>query len=183
MTAYAVSNEIYGKTIRSMRKRLGLTQAELASLANVSVETIDQWESAIEAITGPIVTLVRIFNEYPQIVENMVIPENPYPLRLWYMRDNEVCTIIDVDERLRKVKVHNYTTDYISRAFGINDRPTFEEYEAFLESRCFPRTRDKMKLILADLGLPFYDPFLIIEKTEGRMAEDNYWIRIERGYE
>ncbi len=40
-----------------------------------------------------------------------------------------------------------------------------------------------MKLILADLGLPFYDPFLIIEKTEGRMAEDNYWIRIERGYE
>ncbi len=127
MTAYAVSNEIYGKTIRSMRKRLGLTQAELASLANVSVETIDQWESATEAITGPIVTLVRIFNEYPQIVENMVIPENPYPLRLWYMRDNEVCTIIDVDERLRKVKVHNYTTDYISRAFRhfIKDRSSF----------------------------------------------------------
>ncbi|MDE6054870.1 MAG: transcriptional regulator, partial [Lachnospiraceae bacterium] len=71
---------------------------------------------------------------------------------------------------------------YISRAFGKNDRPTFEEYEAFLESRCFPRERDKMKLILADLDLPFYDPFLIIEKTEGRMAEDDYWIRIEKGY-
>lgn len=37
-----------------------------------------------------------------------------------------------------------------------------------------------MKLILKDLGLPFYDPIMIIEKTEGRMAEDDFWIRIER---
>ena len=44
----------------------------------------------------------------------------------------------------------------------------------------FPRTSDKMKLILKDLDLPFYDPFMIIEKTEGRMAEDDFWIRIER---
>lgn len=37
-----------------------------------------------------------------------------------------------------------------------------------------------MKLILKDLGLPFYDPIMIIEKTEGRMAEDDFWICIER---
>lgn len=37
-----------------------------------------------------------------------------------------------------------------------------------------------MKLILRDLELPFYDPLMIIEKTEGRMAEDHFWIRIER---
>ena len=42
------------------------------------------------------------------------------------------------------------------------------------------KVRDKMKLILKDLGLPFYDPIMIIEKTEGRMAEDDFWIRIER---
>lgn len=181
MTSYAVSNEIYGKNIRTIRKKLGLTQAELAGLANVSIKTVERWESGTKAITGPIVTLAKLISEYPQIVENMVIPENPYPLRLWYMCENEICTIIDVDERHRKVRIHNYTNDYISRAFGKNERPTFEEYESFLESRCFPRTRDKMKLILADLDLPFYDPMLIIEKTEGRMAEDNYWIRIEKG--
>ena len=55
-----------------------------------------------------------------------------------------------------------------------------EEYEEFLESRCFPQTRDKMKLILKDLNLPFFDPLLIIQQTEGRMAEDDFWIRIER---
>ena len=40
-----------------------------------------------------------------------------------------------------------------------------------------PESRDKMKLILKDLGLPFYDPIMIIEKTEGRMAEGDFWMR------
>ena len=55
-----------------------------------------------------------------------------------------------------------------------------DDYKEFLESRCFPRTRDKMKLVLEDIGLPFYDTFMIIEKTQGRMAEDDFWIRIEK---
>ena len=41
-------------------------------------------------------------------------------------------------------------------------------------------TRDKMKLVLRDLGVPFYDPYLIVQKTEGRMAEDDFWLKIER---
>ncbi len=90
MTSFAVSNEIYGKKIKSIRKRLGLTQADLAALANVSIKTIERWESSTKAITGPIVTLVKILNDYPQIIENMIIPKNPYPLRLWYMGEMNV---------------------------------------------------------------------------------------------
>lgn len=101
-------------------------------------------------------------------------------MRIWYMFHQEICSVIDVDEYARKLKLYNYTNDPIKRAFGKEDMPTFEQYEEFLESRCFPRTRDKMKLILRDLELPFYDPLMIIEKTSGRMAEDNFWIRIER---
>ncbi len=41
----------------------------------------------------------------------------------------------------------------------------------------FPRTRDKMKLVLEDIGLPFYDTFMIIEKTgaygRGRFLDKN----------
>ena len=112
--------------------------------------------------------------------EELTVPDKKYPLRLWYMEGSRVCTIIDVDERSRKVKVHNYTKDYIARAFGKEENPDFEAYEAFLESRCFPRSRDKMKLTLRELDLPFYEPLLIIEKTQGRMAEDDFWIQIER---
>ena len=84
------------------------------------------------------------------------------------------------NEREKRVQIYNYTKDNIKRAFGKNEHPTFEEYEEFLESRCFPRSRDKMKLILKELDLPFYEPMMIIEKTAGKMAEDEFWIKIER---
>lgn len=180
MKKYVVSDTAQGKEIRAVRRKLGLTQTDFAELVNVSKKTIERWESGDKEVTGPIVPLMHLINEYPQWEENLVIPEKKYPLRLWYMEENHVCTIIDVDERLRKVKIYNYTHDYIRRAFGREEHPTYDDYEAFLESRCFPRERDKMKLMLRDLDLPFYDPFMIIEKTMGRMAEDDFWIRIER---
>lgn len=106
-----------------------------------------------------------------------------YPLRLWYIFRDEVCTIIDVDILGRQVKIKNYTSNPLFRAFGVIETPSFEQYEAFLESRCFPRTRDKMKLMLREFDLPFYDPFLIVQKTQGRMAEDEFWIRMERRHD
>ena len=85
-----------------------------------------------------------------------------------------------MNEPERKVKVKNYTDKIMFRAFGVVETPDYDQYLEFLESRCFPSSRDKMKLILKDLDLPFYDPMMIIEITEGRMAEDDFWIRIER---
>ena len=99
---------------------------------------------------------------------------------IWYMYEQDVCTLIDVNEQEQKVKIRNYTDKVMFRAFGTVEDPDYNDYQEFLKSRCFPESRDKMKLILKDLGLPFYDPIMIIEKTEGRMAEDDFWIRIER---
>ncbi len=96
------------------------------------------------------------------------------------MHNDTVCSIIDVDEFNRIIKLYNYMNQPMFRAFGNNINPSFEDYEEFLESRCFPRTRDKLKLELNRLGIPFYDPILIIEKTEGRMADDDFWVKIER---
>lgn len=96
------------------------------------------------------------------------------------MHAEQLCTVIDVEDREELVRIKNFVTDPVFCAFGRNEHSTYKDYEAFLESRCFPPTRDKMKIMLRELNLPFYDPFMIIEKTEGRMAEDNFWIRIER---
>lgn len=180
MKQYAITKTVSGEEIKACRKCMRLTQAEFAGLVNVSKKTVERWESTKEGINGPVVTLVKILSENLQIEEKLVITEKVYPIRLKYMHKSEICTIIDVDEVARKVKISNYTDYPWMRAFGKVENPTFEQYGEFLESRCFPRTRDKMKLILRDLDLPFYDPFMIIEKTEGRMAEDNFWIQIER---
>ena len=118
--------------------------------------------------------------EHPDTFRTYILPEKKLPLRLKYMHQQNLCTLIDVDELRQVVEITNYTTNVMFRAFGVNDTPSYEEFQEFLESRCFPRTRDKMKLVLEDLNLPFFDPLLIIEKTQGRMAEDDFWIEIVR---
>ena len=132
------------------------------------------------AYTGPIVTLLEILKRDEKWPGKLSLPSERLTIRLYYMFKDEVCTVIDVCEATREVRIKNFTENYQFRAFGIKTEPTFEDYEEFIESRCFPRTRDKMKLELDRLGIPFYDPILIIEKTQGRMAEDHFWIRIER---
>ena len=44
--------------------------------------------------------------------------------------------------------------DYVPCIWGYEE-PDYNQYIEFLESRCFPESRDKMKLILKDLGLHF----------------------------
>lgn len=94
------------------------------------------------------------------------------------MRNNQVCTIIDVDYENEKVKITNFTDNLLFRAFGVNEHPTWKEFEEFLEDRCVPRTRHMLKGYLEDIGVDFYDPLAIIQKTQGRMAGDQQWIEI-----
>lgn len=177
---YAVAKELHSSDLKSIRKKLKLTQKDFASLANVSVKTVENWESGRGTISGPIVTLVKLLSEAPDLAEKLEVREKMLPLRLWYFYQNEICTIIDVDERNKSVQIWNYTQDDMKKAFGKKVDISYEMYEEFLESRCFPRERDKMKLKLRELDIPFYDPMMIIEKTEGRMEEDQFWIKIER---
>jgi len=174
---YVYSESISGETVRKARKSLGMTQKEFAEFTRVSKPTVERWEADEKGVTGPIVALVTLILGDERIIKKLELPKDRLKVRLLYMYEETVCTVIDVDEVMRRVKVYNYTDNVMKRAFGVNTEPTFEEYEEFLESRCFPRSRDKMKLELQRLGIPFYDPMLIIEKTEGRMANDHFWIR------
>lgn len=179
-TEYISPKEIYADDIRFIRKRLRLTQKEFSKLINVSDRTVQKWEQSETGIVGPIVPLIQMLFSSHSTYESLKVPDSKLKIRLWYMYRNEVCSIIDIDENYRRIKLYNYVSDISFRAFGRNTEPTFEDYEKFIESRCFPKSRDKIKLVLRDLDLPFYDPLMIVEKTKGRMAEDNFWIRVER---
>lgn len=172
---------IFAKDIKNVRNKLGLTQKEFAQLVNASKSSVERWESSEDKIVGPICLLLKMLDKYPEYMEYIKVPKQTSPIRLWYMHEQTVCTIIDVNDMRKEVRIWNYTDNLMFRAFGIDENPDYQAYQEFLESRCFPASRDKMKLVLKDLDLPFYDPFMIIEKTEGRMAEDHFWIRIERG--
>lgn len=177
---YAFQKELSSDDIRRIRKKLNIRQKDLAELVNVSVKTVEHWESGKTEVKGAAAVLLWLLEEHPQLKTELEIPVRGKKLRLRYLCGNRLCTTIDVDSKHQIIEIKNYTSDPVFRAFGRNENPTYEDYEKFLESRCFPRTRDKIKIQLKELNLPFYDPFLIIEKTQGRMAGDRFWIQIER---
>lgn len=166
--------------IKNMRRELDLTQKEFAALIHVSKPTVERWEMSKEPINGPIVLLLELFRKNKNYIKEIQLPDKIYPLRLFYMHQQTPCTVIDVDEINKRVFIKNFTDNVLFTAFGKEKNPDFSSYEEFLKSRCFPESRDKLKLALRELDLPFYDPFMIIEKTEGRMAEDDFWLKIER---
>ena len=104
-------------------------------------------------------------------------PEEGYTLRMTYMYQQHPCTIIDVDFLNQRVKVQNKTKDMLHRAFGVIEKPTWDDFEMFLKERCFPATRGNAKELLKELQLTSYDPLQIVEKTRGRTAEDDMWLK------
>ena len=101
-------------------------------------------------------------------------------MRLFYDGD-ALCTKICADRATHTLAIENHTADVLRTAFGVNQHPTWDDLQQFLESRCVPRQRDGLHYYLAELGLETYDPLEIIRKTEGRMAEDNCRLVIVEG--
>lgn len=95
-----------------------------------------------------------------------------------YWNKEQLSTEITVDTEKKTVQIKNYTNHMIFRAFGVKEHPTYQDFERFLESRCFPRNRDHMKWHLEELGLDFYNPALIVRKTQGRLAGDSCWLEL-----
>ena len=106
------------------------------------------------------------------------VPVAGCTMRMIYMFRQHPCTVIDVDFLHRKLYVQNKTNDVLHRAFGVIEEPTWDDFEYFLRDRCFPETRGNRKELLRELELTDYDPLQIIEKTQGRMADDDMWVRI-----
>ena len=103
-----------------------------------------------------------------------------YVMRLDFMFKQKVCTEIYVDFEHKQIKIINRTNDIMKRAFGVNENPTWEDFESFLEERCFPNSRALKKTILQRIGMDSYDPLQILEMNKGRTAEDNQYINFTR---
>lgn len=105
-------------------------------------------------------------------------PEEGYTIRMAYMFKNQICTIIDINYFEKKIKIQNRTDDIFHRAFGVNENPSWKDFEVFLESRCYSKSRADIGRILNELGMKTYDTYVMVEKTEGRCHGDDMWINI-----
>lgn len=103
-----------------------------------------------------------------------------YVMRIDFMYKQKICTEIYVDYAHEKIEIINRTNDIMKRAFGINEKPVWQDFEEFLSDRCLPKTRVMCRTILSRIGIDSYDTFQIIEKTKGRTAEDNQYLRFTK---
>lgn len=101
-------------------------------------------------------------------------------MRLDFMFRQKVCTEIYADYEHKKIKIINRTDDIMKRAFGVNENPTWEDFESFMAERCFPESRAFKKTILKRIGADSYDPLQILEQNKGRTAEDNQYINFTK---
>lgn len=96
----------------------------------------------------------------------------------YYDRDVHTSTVL-ADADAHTVCVENYTDDLTSTALGVNLTPSWDDLLDFLEDRCMPRTRAGLRKYLDAIGVDEYDVFAIVQKTGGRMAEDDQWMEVE----
>lgn len=96
-----------------------------------------------------------------------------------YYDDDRLCTRICADFSDLSLSIENEPVPNLNRAFGVKEAPTWDDFLAFLEERCIPHQRDGLRYYLDELGLDEYDPWQIVQRTAGRMAEDQQWLRVE----
>lgn len=111
--------------------------------------------------------------------KEQALAENHLLYSVEYYDENNLCSMIYADFTDEELQVENYTDALIKTAFGRNETPVWSDFTEFLEDRCVPRQRAGLNEYLDALGLDEYDPFEIVKRTSGRMAEDKQWIRVE----
>lgn len=100
-------------------------------------------------------------------------------LLIEFFNGDTLCTKICADYTEQNISVENHTENLVKTAFGKNEAPIWQDFENFLEERCIPRSRSGLREYLETIGVEEYIPLEIIKKTQGRMAEDEQWIRLE----
>lgn len=99
--------------------------------------------------------------------------------RLRFYEVDRLCTIIYADFTDETLAAENHIDDPVKTAFGNNPLPDWADFQRFLQERCVPKERAGLREYLESLGLAEYDPLEIIQKTGGRMAEDNQWLEVQ----
>ena len=180
------NSDVINRIIEEHNK--GRSVSELAAEYGVSRQTMSFYihEVAVEleiSRSDNTACLVREMTYWKRLNKDFNLSAEElirYKARYDYMLRDELLTSILADFMHEQIVVFNYSSHPMKRAFGVKKRPSWGDFVSFLEDRCVPRSRDHMKLILHDYKLDSYDPFAIVERTGGRMAEDERYIKLYR---
>lgn len=87
-------------------------------------------------------------------------------------------TEIDIDFANQTIEIKNHTDNLIDRAFGVNEKPTMEDFEDFCRYRSIPQTRHNFKTEMRLRGIGDTSPLGIMLFYHGRIDDDNCYIEV-----
>ena len=176
----ALCEEIFGttdageiRTLAAQWKKRNAGRKRALSEADLDViDTMRQEGATVSQIAAHFGVSRPVISQYLN-----ARPTKDYTMRIDFRLGKKTCTVIYVDFGREQIAIQNRTDDPLHRAFGVNEAPTWSDFELFLESRCFPKSRRYAKQIVESLGLVGgYDPLEIAEATGGRTAEDEMYL-------
>ena len=91
-------------------------------------------------------------------------------------RNNEILTEIEIDNKIKKVKIKNHTLEPLDCAFGVKKKIECCDVMKFLESRTFDPNRSDIDDILSLFGLKEHDPYLLCKMLHGKCEGNDNWI-------
>lgn len=95
--------------------------------------------------------------------------------QFYYMYKNEVVSHVTVYSD-GSVGILNYTNKDWKLPF-LFDNVTRNDVNMLLKGRVFNEGRSDKDDLLRDMGVPFYDPLMIVRKTRGVMIKDYFWLK------
>lgn len=158
------------KNNRGAGRKKSFTDEQIAEMRNMQARNIPQ-----QRIAEHFSTTRQTISKY--LKDEL---EGKFNYQIDFMYKTSVCTTILVNFWDEQIKIVNKTDDILHRAFGVNENPTWEDFNTFLIDRCFPKSRGDRKSVLKALGIDSYDPFQIVEQTKGKVYEDRQWMRFKR---
>ena len=164
----SIAKSINTKNPRNAGRKKEFSKEQIEEMKEMQAHNISQKKIA-ERFKTTRQTVARYLND----------EDISYNMRIDYMFQTSVCTTIFVNFAKEKVSIVNKTDDILHRAFGVNEKPTWQDFNDFVADRCFSESRGDRKSVLKALNLDSFDPVQIIEKTKGKTYEDKQWMRFK----
>jgi putative transcriptional regulator len=100
-------------------------------------------------------------------------------MKLLYKKHGKATCEITLDPQTKEISIKNLTDKQADLPFYKGITPTYQDIKNLMEERCFPHSRDKLKLHLRELDIQEYDTISILRKTKGKLEGDFVSLEIE----
>ena len=171
------------RSVKIMRRKAGGTAGKNAEkysldlpagwLHTMGLSKEDRMEISFD---GEKITIRPLASTDPEVFRRNA-EQKGHRLKEYRYYDGDIlCTVILADFTAEQICIENKVVALLDTAFGVNETPSWEDFLAFLADRCIPKTRKGLDRYLDAVGVPEYDPVQLVEKTQGRMAEDHKWL-------